>query len=418
MSETPETLKAFASLDIGSGQKVDFTSLAEMQAYFRRDWTNVWVPFFDGLALNENGLSSRLFTTLRDNLRSTSKRLHRQMTGLTAEATTVQVGNALHAFQEHNNTGRGLTSLNPADSLLLGLAQTDAAAALVGAYLRMAGFNLFSLNDATGPTDIKAMMQAAARYAKASAGNDDLPKAWQVMVSLAQAREEYLTDNLHQTLEAAGRIEKQWTEQLNEARVQMDELEKYRARMASEHANMMTGYRTAHDEMEASYKVRMEGLARLFHDKLALAAPVTYWKNRARNQSRNAVLWIGGFVLLCVIVAEVLWDLRTDILALLGTGKDVNFAALPLIGIAILPALWLLKHISRQFADCMTDARDAAQRAVQAETYLALMQKAAEIDAGQRPDLSIALNALFRPGPAQPTEDGIPLPLVELFKNK
>lgn len=79
-----------------------------------------------------------------------------------------------------------------------------------------------------------------------------------------------------------------------------------------------------------------------------------------------------------------------------------------------MPLLWVLRHMARMFADNIADARDAAQRSALTSTFLALStQEKVSFSDNER---AIIVQALFRPSPAQPTEDGVPVPLLELLR--
>lgn len=159
----------------------------------------------------------------------------------------------------------------------------------------------------------------------------------------------------------------------------------------------------------------MERVERTFIEQMRLRAPGTYWRNRAARHSIVAAVAFGAFALVgggSVGLLAWNWDAITS-LALAPTG---DFSLLPTV-VAVFPALivlWLLRLISRIFVASLSTVRDAAQRSVMVQTYLALM---AERDAAMRSeDRLLILQALFRPERPSADDDAPPPNLLEIME--
>ena len=92
----------------------------------------------------------------------------------------------------------------------------------------------------------------------------------------------------------------------------------------------------------------------------------------------------------------------------------ISVASLVVFTVPVLAYGWLLKHVSRIFAQNLLIASDAEHRRVMAITFLGLAKRKSVGIAEQ--DRALILNALFRPAPTSPQEEGPPLGLLEFIK--
>jgi len=172
------------------------------------------------------------------------------------------------------------------------------------------------------------------------------------------------------------------------------------------------GMASAKDDFE---KGLLDAVARL-NAYVDLKAPADYWKQEANDagKRRDAALssfmyWSAGMMagLALLVGASTLFlhfGLKVD-------PKDLPFYIVPVVGLLLLPAVWIMRHRARLFTDASADQRDAALRQHQAQTYVALVT-----DRHEKEERLVALTALFRPGPSQPSDEGIPLPIIELLR--
>jgi hypothetical protein len=142
--------------------------------------------------------------------------------------------------------------------------------------------------------------------------------------------------------------------------------------------------------MEAN-KSEWEKMRLQFKSELALQAPIQYWRDKAKAHKVAAVWWgiftlggaaaaIGGIVLAfsSYLDPTVKLDYEHGALILLLAGF----------------AFFLLRLVSRMFLSSVHMQTDASQRAVMAQTYLALEKEGAAQAESNR---AIILEALFRP---------------------
>lgn len=148
----------------------------------------------------------------------------------------------------------------------------------------------------------------------------------------------------------------------------------------------------------------LEALESTYKEKLALMAPVDYWKSKARRH-QDAEFWARLFVILFFAISTPATVAMFGFAAwyLLRFPTENHHAGLYIIVSAGLATstgiiLWAGRLLTKLYLSQHHLRQDAEERAVMTTTYLALTSEKAADDA----DRSIILNALFRP-----TSDGI-----------
>lgn len=303
---------------------------------------------------------------------------------------------ALGFFDEGREGWRALCSLIPADAAVLALAESDPEAAVMGMAARARASE--PLNEIAAPARAEAIL-ALYRFAVAEGS----AAANEVAVEGLQQNVHRLVRTWQAEIEVA-------LEKAEASTSKADAREKELKELGEEH-------RKAHDELFAAHKVRLKEIEAKFVEQMALRGPVKYWKDRADAGRVAAWIWLGGFGVVAVGVFLGVVMAGPKLLTLLKDDKgQISLAAVPLLVAALIPLLWVLRHLARMFADSIADARDAAQRSSLTSAFLALSaNEKVEFSETER---AIIVQALFRPSPAQPTDDGVPVPVLELLKQR
>jgi hypothetical protein len=337
--------------------------------------------------------------SMRDRIVQAQKRRLNKMMNQVTNSMPAKDAWAAHVdsmmwFSERNEGGRALCSLIPADAAVLNLIEADPDAAVIGMSARQHDEETLTQVSAPNRADaVLALCRFAAAGARPTAHTEsftrlhnninELLNDWKKDVSVAIKAAEA-------TLEGAA--------------ARSDALDAQKAAQAQ-----------AHDDMVQEHKKALKAMEEQFLAQMVLRAPVQYWKDRATAGHRAATTWLWAFIIAAVgIFGIVIWQ-GPGLLSLLKDKNDqISLAAVPLLLAALVPLLWVLRHMARLFADNVADARDASQRSALTSTFLALAtQEKVDFSEAER---AIIIQALFRPSPAQSADDGVPVPLLELLK--
>ncbi|MBB3409208.1 hypothetical protein FHT87_003127 [Rhizobium sp. BK316] len=172
------------------------------------------------------------------------------------------------------------------------------------------------------------------------------------------------------------------------------------------------------DFVDAKRK-ELEALHEQYETYLVLQGPSRHWKRVALSTSRAANIALGLFVALLAtpaIFGFIYWDgISKYIDHIIDMTKGgISLASLVVFTVPVLAYGWLLKHVSRIFTQNLMLSSDAEHRRVMAVTFLGLAKRKSVGIAEQ--DRALILNALFRPAPTSPQDDGPPSGLLELIK--
>jgi len=364
-----------------------------------------WQPLLQINDLKTYNLPWEAFRIFVKQIRAHQDRHYERLSESLQNSKRDDVAQFMAPFSSDKMQERALCSLNPEDARLIAMLADDPLAALIGAHARMrVAEPTYGIITTQYITEAHA---ALARWAAKVQQPSSYGPAWEDWMTTvrqheaaAETRRASLEERHGKIADAAKSIVKEIQGELSQTKTQLIEIV------------------TATTKFRIDQQNALDELTEHYSKHLTLQSPVNYWEKRAKDQRSAAYLWTGVFVVISAIVVGAVFYHRFALQEFIGMGATINLSALPILAAALLPVIWVLKHASRQFVDCMIDSRDASQRSVQAMTYLALLDKNKDLPQDKQVELSIALNALFRPGPAQPSEDGIPLPLIELFKNR
>lgn len=163
----------------------------------------------------------------------------------------------------------------------------------------------------------------------------------------------------------------------------------------------------------------IDELASLYRTKLLLEGPAEHWASVARSSMRTVWVTLAIFSVMLAIPAYVVSVNWPSISAYLDKTIEASkggfsLASVVVFTIPILAYGWLLKHISRIFAQALSISADASHRKVMAVTFLGLAQNKSLSISEQ--DRALILNALFRPIATASQDEGPPAGLLDLIK--
>ncbi len=181
----------------------------------------------------------------------------------------------------------------------------------------------------------------------------------------------------------------------------------------------ITTVRTDLDTFVESRRAEIDDLANLYRTKLLLEGPAEHWASVAKSSMRTVWITLTVFSVMLAIPACVVWENWPTISAYLDKTIEASkggfsLASIVVFTIPILAYGWLLKHISRIFAQALSISADASHRKVMAVTFLGLAQNKSLSISEQ--DRALILNALFRPIATASQDEGPPTGLLDLIK--
>lgn len=173
------------------------------------------------------------------------------------------------------------------------------------------------------------------------------------------------------------------------------------------------------DDFSATKVKELNELHTQYESYLILQGPSRHWKRVAETSWLYAAGAFGVFVLMLALPAVAVAVKWTAFSSYIDHVVDISKGGISLAAVVVftIPVLaygWLLKHISRVFTQNLAINADAEHRRVMAITFLGLARR--KSIAMQEQDRALILNALFRPSPTNPQDDGPPSGLLELLK--
>ncbi len=154
---------------------------------------------------------------------------------------------------------------------------------------------------------------------------------------------------------------------------------------------------------------------------LVLQGPSRHWRSVASRATKIAIAAFIVFAALLAVPALTIWRHWDSVVAFLDhvieeSRGTFSIASLVVFTIPFFAYAWVLKHVSRVFNQNLLIGADAEHRRVMAVTFLGLARRKS-VGIGEE-DRTLVLNALFRPSPLTPQDDGPPAGLIELMSKK
>jgi hypothetical protein len=163
------------------------------------------------------------------------------------------------------------------------------------------------------------------------------------------------------------------------------------------------------------FKRTFDALTQTYDAKLALQAPITYWKNQLKQHQIAATEKKHWFIFASVFTLTIV---SLFVYLLWGSFQAKNISEIPfsmwlITGAMIGLGFWVVRLFSRLYLSREHLMRDAEERVTMIETFLALMQHGNI----EKDELKFVLAAIFRPTEdGLIKDDGLPAPLIELFQ--
>jgi hypothetical protein len=142
-------------------------------------------------------------------------------------------------------------------------------------------------------------------------------------------------------------------------------------------------------------------------EKIATEKPVELWRKRGKYHDWFAMVTLGSFVLCMALLTWALYYFTPNVFAHFSEiAPDVVKAnpLLPLVGVTVPTLLWvwLMRLVSRNHSHHMMRRADAEERVALISAYYALL--ADTKTAPTESERLLVMQALFRPGPGEPSD--------------
>lgn len=173
-------------------------------------------------------------------------------------------------------------------------------------------------------------------------------------------------------------------------------------------------------EQKARFESDFDALKRVYDEKLALAAPATYWDTRRKSHLTQSIVFGAVFG---ILLAVGLWGffyygwphLKDK------TGDTTTSVVLTLVPVIVpaFGAVWLLKVMARLLSESLSLMRDAGERVTMVKTFLALIhdeERSRTLLTEQ--DRILVLHALFRPSSIASSDDSPPVHWFDVLASK
>lgn len=159
---------------------------------------------------------------------------------------------------------------------------------------------------------------------------------------------------------------------------------------------------------------------KIYSEKMALAAPVTYWRGRGSAHGKNAIAYASSFALVIGTGLFLFIQYGIPYLHSIAQNKDVSIlvAALPVL-VPAFAGVWLLRMLGRLLSENIQLMQNASERATMVQTFLALMNdevhgKSLVTDN----DRLLILHSLFRPSSVSASDDSPPVNWFDILSRK
>lgn len=355
----PEQVKTFRSLEeVGDFITSERESFKWLTAASRNDWSTSHPPEL----ANRVG---KAYSDLTDRIKHIQE----------STESSKEINRVENEFRQHYKRGGLVYSRSPKGEFIENLREKedDEYAALV----------YFYMTDVARSNRIKDLRAAfEANWYKF----DSKRREESENQSLSHLRNEWEKRYESSLAEAESAIEDQvnsWSEQLSELKSTRDIAEQ----SISEKENLFS-------ELFSEAEENLEELNTKYEDQIALSAPVKYWKDKADEHSKWSKLW-GGVAGLAGVAAGVIFIWQAQ--SVLGAEGQPSYPKLiVLLTIASL-GIWGLRLLVKLFTSHVTLQRDARERSVMLQSFLALLSEG-HIDENEK---DAVLSTLFRPAQDQ-----------------
>jgi hypothetical protein len=157
--------------------------------------------------------------------------------------------------------------------------------------------------------------------------------------------------------------------------------------------------------------VRIAAIEKTFSDKLALQAPVAYWKLKAKGH-KSSMTGLAIAILLSMPASVIIIYLEfQSFLPKIEWNKTIDLSGIGLILATLTFAIWSLRILVKIFLSRLHLFTDAKEREVFATAYLSLLKRDKALGDSDR---EMILQILFRPSATGIVEDAGPATPMEI----
>lgn len=303
----------------------------------------------------------------------------------------------LRKFAGHNPTPHN----SPTAKRALKYAEDNPDLAL--AYLGLKGVHLFQTNEILN--NIHGNQDRLAAF-----------EAWTKAQAL-QATEEYSHYKAsadERTLLNDARAE--WERLTHEFSEEVEQAKSSREHYNQELKNTNDRYQSLARKFFTKTRSEIEEFKNRYRSELALQIPVKYWTDKKGSHQRWAVTWgLSFLVSIALGVFGIISQFDEISSVLSGDVANVSFGAFALIAAPFFLYVWFLRILSRLLLSNLHLMRDAEERAVMTQTFLALAEAGNYITENDR---ILILHSLFRAASSENNDDGAPPHWFDLLTNR
>ena len=218
-----------------------------------------------------------------------------------------------------------------------------------------------------------------------------------------------ITSNIDAEKEALGSLKSEWDDNLTALKSAFEAANGQVVQTQDTLTTYYTNLQTQFDEFKTTKENEFKSVIETYDQKLALQAPVEYWKNRSMWSYRIAGgLGVLFFIAIWIILANF-EPIAKDVAAGL-TNKDyyplIQFASITVV------AIWMLRIIVKIFYSKLHLAEEAKEKEMFIKTYLSMLRESNGIK--DESDRHLILQSIFAPsknGIIQ--DDGLPINVIE-----
>ena len=174
-----------------------------------------------------------------------------------------------------------------------------------------------------------------------------------------------------------------WDEQFSDVRSEQEDLQQSITEKDQEFSDLLSSAESDLDDLTDEYR-----------DQIALLAPVEYWDDKAYTHSFWSKIW-GGVAALAGILAGITFIRQAQ--TVLGSEGQPNYAELIVLLTFASLGIWGLRLLVKLFTSHVRLQRDARERSVMLQSFLAML-KEGHIDEEEKDTI---LSTLFRPAQDQ-----------------
>jgi len=200
-------------------------------------------------------------------------------------------------------------------------------------------------------------------------------------------------DNVKHEREALTDLKNEWNdERISQADAfQQNVLDAVQLKEDAE--KLISDQKEAHDELIKNTNKQLSDLENTYNQKLALKAPITYWKRRARIHADSARDSGLAAFFVAVVLGWCVVYFGYDLIVTL-EGTQPKLWQLTSLGIAIGLVVWVIRIFVRVYLSNYHMMMDTRERVTMLNTYLALLKEGEGL---KESDRNIILQIVFRP---------------------